>query len=65
MGAAQSHLYHFNNFLRIRCFFRIQNNVLNAETIDNSVKELIKMALTVSSNRGNCGVFACNFRRNN
>ncbi|XP_047371305.1 uncharacterized protein LOC124957877 [Vespa velutina] len=43
----------------------IQNNVLNAETIDNSVKELIKMALTVSSNRGNCGVFACNFRRNN
>ncbi|KAI4487134.1 hypothetical protein M0802_012008 [Mischocyttarus mexicanus] len=43
----------------------INNNVLNADSIDNSVKELIKMAIAVSSNSGNCGVFACDFRHNN
>ncbi|XP_015188743.1 PREDICTED: uncharacterized protein LOC107072928 [Polistes dominula] len=56
---------HGEKITKIQLNKLIQNNVLNAETVDNSVKELIKMALAVSSNSGDCGVFACDFRHNN
>lgn len=49
---------------KIRFNSLIQSNVLDTETIDDSIKELIKMALAVSSEKGDCGVFACNFKHN-